>query len=104
MRFDINDLADSRVVDSSFERYYPADVDESPADAEGVYVFTDKAAEVLFIGNAAGGGLKKEIAARRNTSADRDSKRFRWVCTKTEDDAKTLASEWIEKYKPKNNS
>ncbi|OGH56375.1 MAG: hypothetical protein A3G34_01640 [Candidatus Lindowbacteria bacterium RIFCSPLOWO2_12_FULL_62_27] len=102
MRFDLNDLNDARVADSSFERYYPADVNEAP-DAEGVYVFTDKTAEVLYAGKSCGQGLKAEIVSKRNSSADREAKRFRWFVTKSDADAEGLKTDWVAKYTPKFN-
>lgn len=103
MRFENDDLNDPRIADSSFERYYPADVGEAP-DQEGVYVLMDKTSEVFYIGHSSGNGLKNELASKRNTAADRESKRCRWGCTKNTDDAKSLASDWISKYSPKNNA
>lgn len=103
MRFETDDLNDPRITDSSFERYYPADVGEAP-DQEGVYVLMDKTAEVFYIGKTSGAGLKTEIASKRNSHADREAKRCRWVSAKNSEDAAALQAEWVAKYSPKNNA
>ena len=103
MKFDLNDKDDERVVETSpYALDYPADVDNAP-DKAGVYMFIDGEDEVIYIGKASGGSLRDEIKAKRNTSADRGAKKYRWFRTNSDEVAKDLEADWIKKYKPKNN-
>ena len=104
MKFDLNDKDDKRVVETSpYALDYPADVDKAP-DKAGVYMFIDGEDEVIYIGKASGGRLRDEIKAKRNTSADRGAKKYRWFRTNSDEIAKDLEADWIEKYKPRNNA
>jgi len=103
MKFDLNDKDDTRVVESSpYAMDYPADVYKAP-DRAGVYMFIDEEDEVIYIGKACGGRLRDEIKAKRNTNADRGTKNYRWFRTNSDEIAKDLETDWIEKYRPKNN-
>ena len=103
MKFDYGDKNDKRVVEASpYALDYPADVDKAPNKA-GVYMFIDGKDEVIYVGKASGGRLKDEIEAKRNTSADKGAKKYRWFRTNSDEVAKALEADWIKKYKPKNN-
>lgn len=103
MKFDYSDKDDKRVVETSpYALDYPGDVDKAPNRA-GVYMFIDKDDEVVYIGKASGGRLRDEIKTKRNTSADKGAKKYRWFRTNSDEVAKDLEADWIKKYKPKNN-
>ena len=103
MKLDYGDKNDERVVESSpYALDYPNDVDKAP-DKAGVYMFIDANDEVIYVGKAAGGRLKDEIKAKRNTSADKDATKYRWFRTNSDEIAKDLEADWIKKYKPRNN-
>lgn len=103
MKFDYDDKNDKRVVEASpYALDYPAEVDKAPNNA-GVYMFIDGEDEVIYVGKASGGRLRDEIKDKRNTSADKDAKKYRWFRTNSDEVAKDLEADWIKKYKPKNN-
>ena len=103
MKFDYGDKNNKRVVESSpYARDYPRDADKAPEKA-GVYMFIDANDEVVYIGKASGSRLKDEIKTKRNTSADKDAKKYRWFRTNSDEAAKDLEADWIKKYKPRNN-
>jgi excinuclease UvrABC nuclease subunit len=104
MKFDYGDKNDKRVVEASpYALDYPADVDKAPEKA-GVYMFIDSDDEVIYVGKASGGRLRDEIQSKRNTSADRGAKTYRWFRTNSDEVAKDLEADWIRKYQPKNNA
>lgn len=103
MKFDYSDKNDKRVVEASpYALDYPDDVDKAP-DKAGVYMFIEDKDEVIYVGKASGGRLRDEIKDKRNTSADKGAKKYRWFRTNSDEVAKDLEADWIKKYKPKNN-
>ena len=103
MKFDYSDKKDKRVVEtSSYPLDYPAEVDKAP-DKAGVYMFINIDDEVIYVGKASGGRLRDEIKEKRNTSADRGAKKYRWFRTNSDEVARDLEADWIKKYQPKNN-
>jgi len=103
MKFELNDKSDKRVVEASpYALDYPDDVGKAPNSA-GVYMFIDSEEEVIYVGKASGGRLRDEIQAKRDTSADRGAKKYRWFRTNSDEIAKDLEADWIKKYQPKNN-
>lgn len=104
MQFDYNDKDDERVVEASpYALNYPDEVDKTP-DKAGVYMFIDGDDEIIYVGKASGGRLRDEVRAKRNTSADKGAKKYRWFRTNSDEVAKDLEADWIKKYKPKNNA
>ena len=103
MKFEYSDRMDKRVVTTSpYDLNYPHDVDNAPNNA-GVYMFIDAAGEVVYVGKAAGGRLKDEIKAKKDTDWDKGTTKYRWFRTNSDEVAQALEADWIKKYQPKNN-
>lgn len=103
MQFDYLDEQDERIVDCSpYARMYHRDLDDAPP-AAGVYIFLDEANEVIYVGRAAPGKLSVEIETKWNTSIDHGARRYRWFRTEDEPAAAGIETEWVSKYRPRNN-
>lgn len=103
MRFSPFDLMDSRIVEHS---YVPLDFSEEKGEVPrraGVYVFTNDADEVLYVGKAGEGRLCAEVQAKEGTPASRGAREVIWAATNSDRAALDLESEWIRKYQPPNN-
>ena len=102
MKWDSSDERDSRIVDKG--RWYNLDeVDEKAPNRSGVYIFVNVDLQVKYVGKAGAGRLKEEIKNAISRGKDRGATKFGWFATNSDDKAKSLERDWIDKYKPSNN-
>jgi hypothetical protein len=104
MEFDYLDETDGRIVACAPRMLgYPGGVADAPSHP-GVYVFLDEAGEVIYVGSTRHGQLGREIKSRWNTGNDIGALRYRWFRTDSDDAAHQIESDWIGKYRPRNNT
>lgn len=102
MKWDSKDENDSRIVAKG--RWYDLDdVDEKAPERAGVYVFVNSDHDVKYVGKAGAGRLKDEIKDAISRDKDKYATLFGWFATNSDENAKSLERDWIDKYDPLNN-
>lgn len=97
-----SDENNSKIVDMG-GWYNLETVEEKAPNRAGVYVFVNVALQVKYVGKAGDGRLKEEIKNAIYREKDSGATKFAWFATNSDDNAKKLESEWINKYNPINN-
>jgi excinuclease UvrABC nuclease subunit len=102
MRFSHKDKKDIRVSrQSTYAFDYPSKLDQAPED-QGAFVLLNESSDVLYVGYASSNYFEQALTALIGTTATDKVVAFRWFVTECENSAKSLAQDWIVKYKPHN--
>ncbi|HEC88522.1 MAG TPA: hypothetical protein ENI52_04305 [Thermoplasmata archaeon] len=102
MKWDNDDYSDWRVVEhggwcdkENIRLKFP--------ERAGVYVFADIDLQVKYIGSAGAGRLREEAISAIRRGKGRGASKANWLATNSEENARSLEYELINKYNPSNN-
>lgn len=101
MKWNPNDENDKRVVEHTdwlnIKDY------RSFQDRAGVYIFADEEKDVKYIGTAGAGRIVDEISDAISRGKDSGATKVKVLYTNSSNDAASLESDLIDKYRPPNN-
>lgn len=102
MRWDPNDVVDSRVV--AFSEWWIDLKDiETLETRAGVYLFANANYDIKYIGTAGAGKMIKEIRDAIDRKKSKGTTKVRTLYTKSKEKALNLEKYLIKKYNPINN-
>lgn len=96
------EVAMTIIKESDYLWYNMRNIDNVPLVA-GVYALLGRDKSWLYVGSAGAGTLRHRIREHWRAGEWPDVHYFRWVQVDSEDSARAMEREWIQKYEPKYN-